>query len=252
MAMDGSYGVTILNDGRYGWDKPDEHTVRLTLFHTPSAIKECTEQQTQDFGKHTFTYSIVGHKGALDPAAIAKREFEKVELPCNIVAITTDSFTSQGQLGRARESFAAEVLPESIEHAGIPFSFGEPDYRNAVSCRSQKVSVPEGTKTLHLLLASAAKDTVNATFKVGEREFVKTVSNYTGFYGVYGWPGYYESEMRTDDIAYIGTHTHNPSERNKACVYTYMYLVSIPVDGATEVELPADRRMTVFSATAEK
>lgn len=370
-AEDGSYGVTIMNDSRYGWDKPDGHTVRLTLFHTPSAIKECTEQQTQDFGKHTFTYSIVGHKGALDPAAadidadrlnqpkaayvtdkhdgklgrqfsmlhstnrnlrvkafkkaqdgdgyivrvyelsgkgaegkiqfasgvrsaeelngiedykcaasasgkflevksgkfalrtfrvrfedapatIAKREFEKVELPCNIVAITTDSFTSQGQLGREHESFAAEVLPESIEHAGIPFSFGESDYRNAVSCRSQKVSVPEGTKTLHLLVASTASDGVTATFKVGDREYGKPVSNYTGFYGVYGWPGYYESVMRTDDIAYIGTHTHNPSERNKACVYTYMYLVSIPMDGATEVELPADRGVAVFSATAEK
>lgn len=101
-------------------------------------------------------------------------------------------------------------------------------------------------------VASAASDPVTATFKAGDREYGKTVSNYTGFYGVYGWPGYYESVIRTDDIAYIGTHTHNPSERNKACVYTYMYLVSIPMDGATELELPADRRITVFSATAEK
>ena len=67
-AADNSYGVTIMNDCKYGWDKPDDHTLRLTLIHTPTASRGYGEQATQDFGEHTFTYSIVGHKGALDPA----------------------------------------------------------------------------------------------------------------------------------------------------------------------------------------
>ena len=383
-STDGSYGVTVMNDGRYGWDKPDDHTIRLTLFHTPTANKGYSEQSTQDFGTHTFTYSIVGHKGALvdsnadiaadklnqkkiaavttkhsgkigntfsmvsstnpairvkafkkaqdgdgfvvraytlsetgakgqltfaagitsaeelngieDPKGAASYsgkslnveggkfalktyrvrfaepgvkiqtpEYKSVELPYNVVAITTDNFTTQGRLGRERESFAAELLPESFQYRGIPFSFGEPDYKDAVTCSAQKIAVPEGTKSLHLLMASSGvyaergvqtrerhDAPVTGTFMVGDKAYDRTVSYYTGFYGVYGWPGYYESVLRTDDVAYVGAHTHNPKVRNKAYEFSYMYLVTIPVDGASEVVLPDDSRLVVFSATAEK
>lgn len=30
-----SYGVSVLNDSKYGWDKPNDNTIRLTLLHTP-------------------------------------------------------------------------------------------------------------------------------------------------------------------------------------------------------------------------
>ncbi len=32
---DNSYGVSVMNDSKYGWDKPNNHTIRLTLLHTP-------------------------------------------------------------------------------------------------------------------------------------------------------------------------------------------------------------------------
>jgi len=66
---DGSYGVTVMNDCKYGWDKPDDNTLRLTLIHTPSARKDYSNQRTQDIGPHEFTYSIVGHPGTLDGGA---------------------------------------------------------------------------------------------------------------------------------------------------------------------------------------
>ena len=377
-APDNSYGVTIMNDGKYGWDKPDDHTIRLTLIHTPTANRDYGEQATQDFGEHTFTYSIVGHKGALKPGEtdiiadalnqdkiayatekhagalgksvslisstnpdlrvkafkkaqdgngyivrvyelsgngskgqlmfnnilasaeeangieavkgaasfsgkslnvesgkfalktyrvhfaapavkISNPEYETVELPFNMVGITTDSFTSQGRLGRDEESFAAEILPERLEYRGVPFVFGEPDYKDAVMCTGQTVSVPEGTNTLHVLAAfvpgrreANAAPSKKAVFNVGGKEWSKEVSEYSGFYGVYGWPGYYGSELRTDDVAYVGTHTHSSTERNKAYVFSYMYLLSIPVDGAGEVTLPDNRNIVLFSATAEK
>ncbi len=69
-AADGSYGVTIMNDSRYGWDKPDDNTLRLTLLHTPSASRGgYRNQQTLDIAPHEFTYSIKGHPGALDGAS---------------------------------------------------------------------------------------------------------------------------------------------------------------------------------------
>ncbi|WP_302607706.1 glycoside hydrolase family 38 C-terminal domain-containing protein [uncultured Bacteroides sp.] len=62
----GSYGVSIMNDSKYGWDKPDNNILRLTLLHTPKTKSNYAYQDRQDFGRHTFTYSLVGHTGALD------------------------------------------------------------------------------------------------------------------------------------------------------------------------------------------
>lgn len=64
---DGAYGVAVMNDCKYGWDKPDDHTLRLTLLHTPTPGRHYKYQSRQDIGRHVFTYSIVGHTG--DPVA---------------------------------------------------------------------------------------------------------------------------------------------------------------------------------------
>ncbi|MBQ7599444.1 MAG: discoidin domain-containing protein [Clostridia bacterium] len=64
-AEDGSYGVSIFNDCKYGMDKPDDNTLRLTLIHTPLApFSETACQNYQDLGTNLFSYSIMGHAGA--------------------------------------------------------------------------------------------------------------------------------------------------------------------------------------------
>ena len=62
-AHDGEYGVAVMNDSKYGWDKPADNTLRLTLLHTPSTNGNYAYQSSQDFGRHCFTYSITGHAG---------------------------------------------------------------------------------------------------------------------------------------------------------------------------------------------
>jgi alpha-mannosidase len=57
-----SYGVSILEDGKYGSDKPDNNTVRLTLMYTPEA-HSYVYQGSQDWGIHKFTYAIYPHSG---------------------------------------------------------------------------------------------------------------------------------------------------------------------------------------------
>jgi alpha-mannosidase len=66
-ARDGSYGVAILNDCKYGWDKPDDHTLRLTLVRTPEvneAWKWIADQRSMDFGHHRMTYALCAHAGS--------------------------------------------------------------------------------------------------------------------------------------------------------------------------------------------
>jgi alpha-mannosidase len=55
-----SYGVSILEDCKYGSDKPDNSTLRLTLMYTPKA-SSYEYQGTQDWGIHEFKYGIYPH-----------------------------------------------------------------------------------------------------------------------------------------------------------------------------------------------
>src|SRR5262249_25075256 len=54
----GEYGVTVLSDCKYGSDKPDDSTLRLTLIYTPGLGagngRDYRDQATQDWGHHEF------------------------------------------------------------------------------------------------------------------------------------------------------------------------------------------------------
>ncbi len=59
----GGYGVSILEDCKYGSDKPADNMLRLTLLYTPGVRSWPGEQATQDFGRHEIMYAIYGHQG---------------------------------------------------------------------------------------------------------------------------------------------------------------------------------------------
>lgn len=90
-----NYGVTLLNDSRYGWDKPNDNTLRLSLLYSPKPGRSYTYQARQDFGHHVFTYSIVGHEGPLD-AVSAVRQADRLNSPLR--TFYTDRHA--GSLGR--------------------------------------------------------------------------------------------------------------------------------------------------------
>ncbi len=59
--MSGEFGATILTDAKNGSDKPDDHTLRLTLIRTPGVAGGYPDQATQDIGHHELTYGLAGH-----------------------------------------------------------------------------------------------------------------------------------------------------------------------------------------------
>jgi alpha-mannosidase len=59
----GEFGATILTDCKNGSDKPNDHTIRLTLVRTPGTRGGYADQGTQDIGHHEFVYGIAGHAG---------------------------------------------------------------------------------------------------------------------------------------------------------------------------------------------
>jgi len=59
----GGYGVEVMSDSKYGSDKPDNNTLRLTLLYTPGTRGGYRDQGTQDQGRHQLLYALAGHKG---------------------------------------------------------------------------------------------------------------------------------------------------------------------------------------------
>lgn len=62
--MSGDFGLTLMNDGRHGWDHPEPGTLRLTLLHTPAVNagwRWIDDQKSQDLGRHRVTVSMMGH-----------------------------------------------------------------------------------------------------------------------------------------------------------------------------------------------
>lgn len=90
-----THGVSILTDSKYGWDKPDNHTLRLTLLHTPEVKGYYKYQNYQDYGHHDFTYSLFLHKGGLD-YMVTRRHADGLNQPFKAFEATRH----KGDLGR--------------------------------------------------------------------------------------------------------------------------------------------------------
>ena len=63
----GDFGVSILSECKYGWDKPNDNTLRLSCIHTPvGAFTKDARQDLQDLGRNIFSYAIYSHEGGFE------------------------------------------------------------------------------------------------------------------------------------------------------------------------------------------
>jgi alpha-mannosidase len=66
----GDYGVSLLNNSKYGYDTKD-NVMRLSLLRSPK-----WPDPTQDMGKHTIDYALFPHKGDWKKANTAQKGWE--------------------------------------------------------------------------------------------------------------------------------------------------------------------------------
>lgn len=59
----GKSGVALMSDCKYGWDKPADNILRLTLLHTPSTSGHYDDQAWLDIGRHEMVYALQSHAG---------------------------------------------------------------------------------------------------------------------------------------------------------------------------------------------
>ncbi len=372
--QNGSYGVAVLNDSKYGWDKPADNTLRLTLLHTPRTRGRYAYQEHQDWGYHTFTYSIVGHPGDLRKAGIdlkaealnnplyafrtdkhpgtlgrrfsmvstsgenieikalkqsedgdcyvvrvyetkgesdpnaqvifgseirwarelngieeeigdvafegnrlrfsarpyAPRTFavrladaadkgvkgskirsEALELPYNAQGYTNDAFYGFANIDGKGNSYAFELLPETLVSRDTEFRFGEFGRENILRCEGDTLrwEAGKGYKTLYLLAAATDRDRT-AAFRTPSGTVRLQIPYYSGFFAQWGgleqgFRGY----VRDARIAWVGTHRHS-GNGNEPYVFTYMYRLAIPLaEGDDRVILPREKNLVIFAAS---
>ncbi len=95
------YGVSILNDCKFGWDIKD-NVIRLTLLKSPES-----PDPLADKGEHDFTYSLYPHVGDWTQGTV--QAAQELNLPLDGILAKSH----EGELGTAR-SFASVDQPNVI------------------------------------------------------------------------------------------------------------------------------------------
>lgn len=63
---DEEFGVSVISECKYGWDKFDNSTLRLTLMHTPyKNYKVDSMQSMMELGLNRYSYAIYSHDGVV-------------------------------------------------------------------------------------------------------------------------------------------------------------------------------------------
>jgi alpha-mannosidase len=94
--MSAKFGATVLTDCKNGSDKPNDHTIRLTLIRTPGVKGGYPDQATQDLGHHEFVYGIAGHA---DGWRDAQTDWQAQRLNAPLIAFETSQH--EGTLGKS-------------------------------------------------------------------------------------------------------------------------------------------------------
>jgi alpha-mannosidase len=111
---EGGYGVSLLNDSKYGYDIHD-NIMRLTLLK--SGVSPDPEA---DQGLHRFTYSLLPHQGDWREAQTVRRAYE-----LNVPALVTPAFLPHEQGESVAGSFLSTDCPHVVVETVKPAEDGD-------------------------------------------------------------------------------------------------------------------------------
>jgi alpha-mannosidase len=152
-APDGSAGAAILSDFKYGWDKPTNDTLRLSLLHTPYVADNTGYQrpyaEQNDLGPHRMTYAIYPHAGTWSAALV---DLRAARLSQPLVAVQTAKH--EGPLGRTFS--LVSVSPARVAIAAVK----EAEDSDEVVVRLQELTgaAAPGTKVSFARPITAARE----------------------------------------------------------------------------------------------
>ncbi|MBX3120464.1 MAG: chitobiase/beta-hexosaminidase C-terminal domain-containing protein [Fimbriimonadaceae bacterium] len=218
------------------------------------------------FSLKTFAIKLGASTTKAAPAAS-----KPVTLAYDHDAASTDKNPSDGSFGANGKAYAAEILPASLTVGGVQFKLGsgKDGMKNAVVAKGQKIALPAGYSRVYLLAASS-EGRATSQLIVGTKKYPINVQHWNGTIG--GWddrlwdgdlgpnftnygdmiglkPGF----VTTDEVAWYGSHCHDPKSGNTFYDFAYIYKYGFDVPaGATSLTLPNDPRIKVFAVSVAK
>jgi alpha-mannosidase len=174
----------------------------------------------------------------------------------------------RGSLDGKGGTYPGEMLDDEIIMGNVAFSLGPRGFTeyNAVECMGQEISLPEGTRVLHIL-AAADVDT-DVTFKASDKEFPLTIGGWSGYLGLWdkrefeGYVAELSYSMRNDlksiqpgfirnqRVAWSASHHHRPTgDAFYEYSYLFAYRIEIP-EGTTNITLPNSRFVRILAMSA--
>ncbi len=390
----GEWGISIIEDSKYGYDYPEEGKLRMTLLYTPNVRKLLGywDQQWQDWGEHTIRYGIYCHEddfkgtdqiakrfnqevrtfsidkqlshigeedGSLLEVAdeqvgiLAVKKAEKndgivirlyerygkpaqteiilqnnignnigkvqeingLEEPLGEISFKEKQFSVQlepneiksyllqlenprdpvnikqeamrldyndslfGKNGEGGGLFPKELVPSSIQAGNISFSLGKNKKQEALQCKNQTLSIPEGYNTLSILLSSEEDAKFSIKWEDDSQTIIKEevheIPSSTGYLGQwdtrlwkrtptrhlklkrdYFWlnkcvgvkPGF----VKRPRLEWYSTHTHKDGEDQP---YQYGYFFTTHLDIPQEAKkliLPENSSIYVIAMTTSE
>ena len=160
----------------------------------------------------------------------------------NVNAFSTNAKPS-GNLPVINKTIPVEIAPETIISNGVKFNLPKD---KGMLCGGQSLSLPEGTKKAHLLMAS-----LNGDKLVKINDYTYKINDITEYYA--GWDLYDFKEVaytKPGKLAYEFTHSHTENG-DAQCQQLFFWHVEVNVDGSNFVTLPVDRDILVLSVVAD-
>ncbi|MCH5191529.1 MAG: alpha-mannosidase [Oscillospiraceae bacterium] len=186
--------------------------------------------------------------------ALTLKPFDGKKIPASATPVkipfnenVTSSFEHKKSGILAGHTIPGELFPKKVYCKDTAFELSS-EKSNALSCRGQTIPLPEGTKSVSLLITSRGGDK-NCVFEGNGKTavFVPDCFEAIGAWDLYGMKekGY----VKECTLAYEITHTHIEGA-NDVARQLWMFRVDVPA--SRTLKLPNDPDIIIFAANASQ
>ncbi len=157
-----NFGVSIISDSKYGWDKPNDNTLRMTVLHTPKRnFQKDSMQSLMEVGLNRYGYAICAHNNDLNVAQQNSKSFNQpfnaVETSCHN-GVLSDEY-SFAKLSKNNIILRALKKAENSDEIIVRFNEG----------------ANKSTKNIHFSIANgieSAKEIYASEEEIGEAKVI--------------------------------------------------------------------------------
>ncbi|HEY6305992.1 MAG TPA: glycoside hydrolase family 38 C-terminal domain-containing protein [Candidatus Angelobacter sp.] len=222
-------------------------------------------------------------KLGLAPAKAAARQAQPVPLPYDLSVASADGTKSSSGFDAEGRALPAEMLPSSIDYAGIKFKLAPAGKPNAIAAKGQSIALPVGSFNRIYLLAASTSGDQQATFRTGGKATQLTIQDWGGVIGqwdkrtwnkhqvalpprqgaapdapprtrtVLEYTGLEPAFIKRAPVAWFASHRHNAKGENEPYAYCYLFAYELNLPAGTKtLALPVNDKIRILAVSVAR